>query len=263
MELDKNYSKFSLGGFTGLFTLLFQTYFLKAPLIVIFSFLSEIGMIVLLTFVGGPSYIPIAISGSLVSTAFLIGSGQLPMEIRNFNISKLRNMIISSPVNPISFIFAVSIGSGIHLVIEMAILFVILIYLVPLSLLSILEIIFILTILWIFGVSFGYVLAIRNMSSVKLRTITQTLRILFVFFAPIYYSVTALPYPLQIISLILPTADAAILLHKIVGIETITNKPEVVTVLGQSTNVLNWLILIIFTILIFIIALKSRRWEDS
>lgn len=258
MDLEtNNFSKFSFGGFTGLFTLLFQTYFIKAPLIVIFSFLSEIGMIVLLTFVGGPAYIPVAIVGSLVSTSFLIGSGQLPMEIRNFNISKLRNMIVSSPVNPISFIFAVSIGSGIHLIIEMGILFIILILLIPLSLFSLLEMIFILILLWIFGVSFGYVLAIRNMSNVKLRTITQTLRIMFVFFAPIYYFVTLLPYPLQILSMLLPTADAAILLRNLIA------QPDVIMILGQPALFLNWLILVIFTIIIFIIALKSRRWEDD
>lgn len=252
---EEKYSRFSFGGFTGLLTLYFQTYFMKAPLLFLFSALSELGMIVILTIVGGgTSYVPIAIAGSLVSGTFLIGSGQMPVELRNLNQSKFRNMIVSSPVNPIAFIFAVSIGSGVHLIIQLIILIAILIILTHISLIALIQIIFSLVLLWVFGISFGYFLSIRNVSNVKLRQITQILRIFFVLFAPIYYPATFLhPLILQQIALVLPTTNTAIILRNLTG------NADVVK---GTTLVLNWSILLIWTIILFLIAIKSRRWED-
>lgn len=255
LNQDERYSRFRFGGFTGLFSLYFQTYFMKAPLLFLFSALSELGMIFILTIVGGGiKYVPIAIAGSLVSGTFLIGSGQMPVELRNLNQSKFRNMIVSSPVNPIAFIFAVSIGSGVHLIIQLVILITILILLTHMALISLFQIIVGLVLLWIFGISFGYFLAIRNVSNVKLRQITQILRIFFVLFAPIYYPATQLhPFILQQIALVLPTTNTAIIIRNLIGHTDIVK---------GTTLVLSWFILVIWTIIIFLLAVKSRRWED-
>lgn len=257
---EDQYSKFSFGGFTGLLTLYFQMYFMKAPLLFIFSSLSELALIVMLSIVGGVSYIPIAVAGSLISGTFLIGSGQLPVELRNLNQTKFRNMIVSSPVNPVAFILAVSIGCGIHLIIQLVILFSVLLLLTHLNAIAIIQVLISLSLLWVFGVSFGYYLSIRNVSNVKLRMSTQILRIFFVLFSPIYYPIVKLPYFLQLLALLMPTTNVAIILQNSFNIQSIIGEVDLV----KGTNILfNWIVLLFWTIFILIIAIKSRRWEDK
>lgn len=248
------HSVFKLGGFTGTLLLYIRTYLTKAPLVFIFSALSELGLIVILWISAGSNYLPIAITGSIVSISILMGIGQLPVDLRGLNESKFRYMLVASPVNSIAFIIAETIGASIHLIIQILILFLVLIILTNISLASILEICLSLFLLWLFGVSFGYYLSVRNISRIKLRQTTQILRLGLTLFVPIYYPVSKLPYILGLVTLLVPTTNTAIIIRNTIGsFDGVNGVPLI----------FNWLILILWTIFAFIILIKSSKWEDE
>lgn len=244
---------FSFSGFNGLFNFYIKGFLLKKPSLLILSFFEQISIIFILWIVGGTVYLPIAIIGGIISVFISMGTQQLPMDLMGANRSKFKQILVSSPMSPFSFILATSLGVNILNLIKIVILFAILLVLVKISLIALFQIIFALLLIWIIGLMIGYYLGSRVISTLDMLKIVRFLNLIFVMFLPIYFLIQYLPYPYQVLTLLSPTTHAAILFRNLAGIKD--------GVKGFSLFY-SWVYLIIWTIGSIFLAIKSNRWED-
>jgi ABC-2 type transport system permease protein len=115
-----------------------------------------------------------------------------------------------------------------------------------------LELTGVLVLIFLTSVAIGFTLSTFSSDIVQSFAFSRLISTLFSTIPPVYYPITYVPLPYRYLAYLSPTTYAAELAQNAAGYLT----------LSSTTMVLDWIILIVVTVTLFIIARNKARWRE-
>jgi ABC-type multidrug transport system permease subunit len=229
----------------------FTGYVRRDPLIITVGVLRRIAIITPLMLIGllvKDYAIPQRVLlGLLVITVFDAGA-QLSVDINGLRISKFKDILVSSPVGPLTYAFGTAIGMSLLSLVYSITLLIAYITVYRLDAYSVMSMIIILALLWAVGILLGLIISLSIRSHIRLMIVSDAVYSTFAYTTPVYYPPTILPQQLRILTYISPPASAveAILVSNTRGMG----------ILPHILSLLVWLITLL------VLALFKSRWRE-
>lgn len=165
---------------------------------------------------GGPSKILIGAVGGILFT-IVNASTMLQTDLLFYKLDlKFQQIVASTPVKPLVYTFGLATGNIVFTLPGLTIFMGIIVYEAHVDILQILAIIGILVVTWVIFSMFSFLVSTRVREMRDIWPISVMFSIIFGVVPPIYYSISALPGPLQYVAYAVPTTWAAILLKGLV-----------------------------------------------
>lgn len=165
---------------------------------------------------GGPSKILIGAIGGVLFT-IVNASTMLQTDLLFYKLDlKFQQMVASSPVNPMIYTIGLATGNIIFTLPGLVIFMAIIEYVSHIGVLQVLSTIAILMVTWTIFSMFSFLVSTRVREMRDIWPISVMFSIIFGVVPPIYYSISALPGPLQYVAYIVPTTWAAILMKGVI-----------------------------------------------
>ena len=222
------------------------------PIVLFNTVLSPLSILLLIVFVSQGRLIGQAVIGGLILTMFQSGMA-LQTDLAHLkNDFKLQDMIVASPTNWLTYIVGLAIGDIIYSLPALVVLGVLAYYFLPISIIGAVELIAVLLLMFLVSMAIGYALSTYSSDIVQSFAFSRLLSTLFSTIPPVYYPIALIPFPYRYLAYLSPTTYAAELAQNAAGYvsPTLTN------------IILDWGILVILTVVLFIIAATKARWRE-
>jgi ABC-type polysaccharide/polyol phosphate export permease len=224
-------------------------YIVRSPMSIIFTFTRMMIFVLLLTIIGGPSYLGQATIGALIALAFGAGFSQFSVDLNALRLTGYKYILVSSPVGSMSYAFGTAIGMSLLSSINILIFFIIwLVFYKPTALAASLLVVILLAI-WAIGVMLGFTISTIVRTPHMLFNITDTLYAVLIYAMPVYYSLEVLPEAIRPLTYISPATHASILAREI-------------SMKGSIYSTSNTIFLAVYIAIFTIISTKWARWRD-
>ncbi len=235
--------------FFALMSFYIRGYFLRKPISFLNLLGQTLGMILILSIVGGPKYIPHALTGSLIALSVGSGIGQYAPDICALYTSKFKDVYVASNVRSGVFMIASAVGiTFLHLV-QASILIIILSLLFSFDLLKTLLLIIVFLASWTMFISLGFYLALKIKYVVDVMKISGVLMLLLTYFSPVYYSESYIPSPYRYITYLSPTTHISAIYEKIIYSHTYNFTVHII-------------LFFMFMLLFMYLALFKSKWRE-
>ena len=222
------------------------------PIVLLSTVLSPLSFLLLVVFVSRGTLIGQAVIGGFILTVFQSGMS-LQSDLAHLkNDFKLQDMIVASPTNWLTYIVGLAIGDIIYSLPALVVLTILAYYFLTLSIIGTLGLIGVLLLMFLVSMAIGYALSTYSSDIVQSFAFSRLLATLFSTIPPVYYPITFIPLPYRYLAYLSPTTYAAELAQNAAGY-----------VQPPLTNIiLDWIILVIVTIVLFIVAATKARWRE-
>ncbi len=188
----------------------------RNPLSLVFTAISPFSLLFILFVVSNGQYVQFAVAGSLVMA--LVGFGlALGQDISLYKIEyKMQDVFVASPVSPIVYMLGLALSELLYglpalvVLISLAVFFSTSLAFLPILLINVILI-------WGTMSSIGFFLSSHML---HMRNATQLISFVNVVIAvvpPVFYPISTLPEPLQIVSYFVPTTHASLMLQYSMG----------------------------------------------
>jgi ABC-2 type transport system permease protein len=222
------------------------------PLYLINLVASPLSFLFLITIVSGHNLFNYAVAGGMLMTMLSIGTS-LQTDISHYKQDlKLQDVLIASPVEAWVYVGGMALSELVYSLPAMGVFAALWIFGGWSSPLGAVTLVGVLVLVWAFASALGFTIA----------TYFEDVRETFVFsplislglsvLPPVYYPITALPAWIQPVAYLSPTTYAADLLHGVVG----AAGPSI------AGAVVDWGILIAFTLALLALAARKARWRE-
>ena len=193
-----------------------------------------------------------AVVGGFILTVFQSGMS-LQSDLAHLkNDFKLQGMIVASPTNWLIYIVGLVIGEIIYLLPALIVLTILSYYFLALSIIGIIALIGVLLLMFLVSMAIGYALSTYSSGIVQSFAFSRLRATLFSTIPPVYYPITFIPLPFRYLAYLSPTTYAAELAQSAAGF-----------VQPPLTNIiLDWVVLVALTIVLFIVAATKARWRE-
>lgn len=164
---------------------------------------------------------------------------------------KFQDMLVSSPVHPLSYAFGISLSALVQALPVSLIFISLAVVSQVLPITSLLSVAMILLLTWASMTMLGFTLA-TYMKSREIGTASTMLGLMLSYLPPVYYPITAVPEYLRWVTFLVPTTHSAELLRGLGGLAD----------LDWGSAFFHWIALFIFTIVFLVFTLKGARWRQ-
>jgi len=224
-------------------------YFIKKPLSFLNLFGQTLGIILILTLIGGENYFSKALSASLIAIAVSGGIGQYAPDICALYTSKFKDVYVATNIKPHTFMIASAVGITFLHLLQAAILLIILNIFFPLSFIQNILILILFLITWGMFISLGFYLSLKIKYVIDLMKITGILMLIFTYFSPVYYSEALITKPYRYLFYLSPTTHISALFNYVIY--------------GYSGDFsIHLAFFIIFTIFFLYIGVRKAKWME-
>ncbi len=222
------------------------------PIVLLSTVLSPLSFLLLVVFVSRGTLIGQAVIGGFILTVFQSGMS-LQSDLAHLkNDFKLQDMIVASPTNWLTYVVGLVIGDIIYSLPALVVLTILAYYFLTLSIIGTLGLIGVLLLMFLVSMAIGYALSTYSSDIVQSFAFSRLLATLFSTIPPVYYPITFIPLPYRYLAYLSPTTYAAELAQSAAGY-----------VQPPLTNIiLDWIILVVVTIVLFIVAATKARWRE-
>ena len=222
------------------------------PVILINTVLSPLSFLILIFFVSGGTLLGVAILGGLIMTMFQAGTF-LQADLSHLkNDFKLQEMVVSSPTTAGVYVSGMAISELIYSLPALLILAILFGLYIHIPFISVLGIVAVLLMMFLTSVSLGFALATISSDIVQSFAFSRLLTVLFSTLAPVYYPITLIPEPFRYAAYLSPTTYAAQLCQNLGGF----------LVVPDGVLILDWVVLIVLTIVFLWIGIRKSRWRE-
>lgn len=222
------------------------------PAMLISNLLSPIAIIIIVAFVSHGSLLGVAVSGALMTT-FVSGGLGIQSDLAHLkNDFKLQDMVVSSPTGAGTYILGMALSNLFFLLPSLIVLLILAFIFIQASLLGALEIAVVLILMYIFATVFGFFLSTISTDIMQSWAYAGILSIVLTTIPPVYYPITYIPLPWRYIAYISPTTYAAGIVQDALGYLS----------LSSQTLVIYWVVIILVSLALFVVAVKKNRWRD-
>jgi ABC-2 type transport system permease protein len=225
----------------------------RNPLWVISYIIAPLSFLVLIRVFAKESMIGYGLVGGLLMTIVSNGIGLMGDTVFYKNTIKLQDMMVASPLNPLSYLTGFVLSGLFFAIPGLTIFWILMIYygLLTLGNALVLTIISLLTLVPMAGI--GFITAGLVKEERFVWPLSGILTFLLTVLPPVYYPSTLLPEKLAVAALLLPTCAGAALFHKYTGL--LANLPVKEAVL--------WSILLIEGVVLILMTLYQSRWREK
>ena len=223
------------------------------PIVLVSTILAPFSLLLVITFISRGALTPIAIGGALIMT--MISSGtSLQQDLSHLkNDFKVQDMVVSSPVTSWIYLLGMSISELVYALPALIVLTVLAALYIHTSALGYLSIIGVMLVMFTFACSLGFLLSTLSSDVVQGWAFSGIVSTVLSALPPVYYPITYIPKPFQIIAYLSPATYAAQIVQNVTGL----------TSFGTETIAVDWVVIIIVTIIILILAVKRSKWRED
>ncbi len=222
------------------------------PVVLINTLLAPLSILAVVTFASHGTLLPVAALGALIMNMVQSGTSMQGDLSHLKNDMKLQDMIVSSPTSAGIYILGMAISEIVYSIPTLTLLLILNFIFVKISIFGWLTIFLDMILIFTFSISLGFFLSTLSSDIVQSWAFSGIISPLLTTIPPVYYPITYIPYPWRYLSYLSPTTYAAEIAQSAAGYVK----------LNLINFALTWIILIIFTIFIFVIALKKSRWRE-
>ena len=222
------------------------------PIVLINTVLSPLSFLLVIVFVSHGSLLGEAIQGGFIMSMFSAGVG-LQGDLSHLkNDFKLQDMVVSSPTSWQTYMFGMAISEVDYSLPALVVLAVLGYYFMSLSVFGMLAFAGVLILMFLTSIAIGFTLSTFSTDIVQSFAFSRLISTLFSTIPPVYYPITYIPLPYRYIAYLSPTTYAAELAQNAAGYLP----------LSFTAIALNWAILIVVTVSLFVVARTKARWRE-
>ncbi|MGC8662845.1 MAG: ABC transporter permease [Thermoplasmata archaeon] len=222
------------------------------PVVLINTLLAPLSILAVVTFASHGTLLPVAALGALIMNMVASGTSMQGDLSHLKNDMKLQDMIVSSPTSAGTYILGMAISEIVYSIPTITLLLILNFIFVKITVLGWLTIFLDMLLIFTFSISLGFFLSTLSSDIVQSWAFSGIISPLLTTIPPVYYPITYIPFPWRYLSYLSPTTYAAEIAQSAAGYVK----------LDPLNFALTWIILIAFTIFIFIVAIKKSRWRE-
>ena len=223
------------------------------PISIVASFLSPISIVVIIAFVSKGALVGVAVEGALITTFVLNGILEMTDISHLKNDFKIQDMVVASPTSAFSYIFGMSLSSLVTALPSIIFILILWSVFVHTTIISALTVFAVVALLMILAISIGFFLATRTSDISQSYQFTSILGLLFTTISPIYYPISLIPMPYQYLAYLSPITYGAEIIQSATGYLSIS----------PMNLALDWMVLIVLTMVTLFFAMKDLRWREA
>jgi ABC-2 type transport system permease protein len=222
------------------------------PVILVNTLISPLSFLILIFFVSRGELLGIAILGGMIMTMFQSGMF-LQADLSHLkNDFRLQEMVVASPTGPGAYVAGMALSELIYSSPALLVLIVLFGLFVPVTWFQAVAIAIILLLMFLSSVSLGFALSTVSSDIVQSFGFSRLITTLFSTLAPVYYPLTLIPEPYQVLAYLSPTTYTARLVQALAGF----------AVVPPGTMLLDATVVVGLTALFLYIGVRKSRWRE-
>ena len=222
------------------------------PIVLINTVLSPLSFLLVIVFVSHGVLLGEAILDGFIMSMFSAGVG-LQGDLSHLkNDFKLQDMVVSSPTTWQTYMFGMALSEIVYALPALVVLVVLAYYFMNLPALGVLIFVGVLLLMFLTSIAIGFTLSTFSTDIVQSFAFSRLISTLFSTIPPVYYPITYIPLPYRYIAYLSPTTYAAELAQNAAGYLP----------LSFTATVVDWAVLVIVTVLLFVVAATKARWRE-
>ena len=222
------------------------------PIVLINTVLSPLSFLLVIVFVSHGVLLGEAILGGFIMSMFSAGVG-LQGDLSHLkNDFKLQDMVVSSPTTWQVYMFGMALSEIVYSLPALVVLVVLANYFMNLSAVGVLIFNGVLLLMFLISIAIGFTLSTFSTDIVQSFAFSRLISTLFSTIPPVYYPITYIPLPYRYIAYLSPTTYAAELAQNAAGYLP----------LSFNAALLDWVVLIAVTLVLFLLAGTQARWRE-
>jgi ABC-2 type transport system permease protein len=222
------------------------------PLYLINLVASPLSFLFFIWIVSRGSDLAYGIMGGMVLTMLSVGTG-LQSDLTHYRHDmKFQDVVVASPVEAPVYVGGMALAELVYSLPALAVFVVLFVYYGFASVTSLLVLAGALVLVWSFATAFAFTLATYFQDVRETWMFSPIFSLVLTVLPPVYYPIGYLPYWAQVAARFSPTTYAAQLVQGSVGLQQIP----------FNDTVFDWVVLIAFTVALFLIAAFKARWKD-
>lgn len=223
------------------------------PIMLLNTLLAPLSILVIIVFVSRGALIGVGIEGALIMAMISAGIS-LQSDLSHLkNDFKLQDMVVSSPTSSLIYMFGMGLSELIYVIPVLLFLGILAAIFIHPTIIQSIVIILVLMIVFIFSIALGFFFSTLTSDVMQSWGFTGIISTLLSTIPPVYYPITYIPLPFRYIAYLSPTTYAAEILQNASGFLSISN----------LNIILDWIVLIIVTLIILFIAIKKSKWRET
>lgn len=234
-------------------TMMFLRPAVRTPMLTILVSMLPISFIVIFRLIGGRQLSQHAIYGTLIVFATNVGIVSMPQLAIGYQIRRLRDMFVASPVGPLMYAAGMGLSrlawAGPGLVIIIGVLVVT----GGMPLAQVPSVIAVLLVTWFTGIMIGFFVSTLLPSQRMIGMVANLMGMLFSVLPPVYYPLDFVPQAWRWLPMLVPTANAAQLVRVAGGIST--TSPGMIA--------LHWIIMLAFAVGCGLVTVYKAHWRED
>ncbi|MCL5430546.1 MAG: ABC transporter permease [Candidatus Marsarchaeota archaeon] len=222
------------------------------PIMLLNSLLAPLSFLIVITFVSHGALLSVAIEGAFIMTMVSAGMA-LQADLSHLkNDMKVQDMVVSSPTSAFMYIAGMGISEIIYFIPNIFILSILAVLFIHVSIQAALVITAVMAIMFVFSIALSFLLSTFTQDIIQGWAFTTLVSTLLSTIPPVYYPITYIPMPYQYIAYLSPTTYAAQIAQSASGFLAIS----------PMQFAIDWIVLILAAVVMFIIAAKKTRWRE-
>ncbi len=223
------------------------------PITLVSNVIAPFSVLILIIIVSHGQLLSVPIEGALITS--MISSGvTLQIDLSHIkNDFKLQDMLVSSPTTALTYTFGMAMAALTNSLPALIVLTVLSFLFIHASVLGALTILAVFLLMFAFSVSLGFMLSTFSTDIQQNRAFVSILTIVLATIAPIYYPITFIPLSIRFIAYLSPATYAAEIAQNAIG----------ALPLSTLNLLINWIVLVIVSSILFTVAVKKSHWRDS
>lgn len=192
------------------------------------------------------------VMGGMVLTMLSVGTG-LQSDLTHYRHDmKFQDVVVASPVEAPVYVAGMALSELVYSLPGLAVFVALFVYYGFATVESSLVLAGALVLVWSFATAFAFTLATYFKDVRETWMFSPIFSLVLTVLPPVYYPISYLPGWAQIAARFSPTTYAAELVQGAVGLQP----------LSFSSAVVDWIVLVAFTVALFVIAALKARWKD-
>lgn len=192
------------------------------------------------------------VMGGMVLTMLSVGTG-LQSDLTHYRHDmKFQDIVVASPVEAPVYVAGMALSELVYSLPALAVFVVLFVYYGYATVTSTVVLAGALLLVWSFATAFAFTLATYFKDVRETWMFSPIFSLVLTVLPPVYYPITYLPAWARVAAMFSPTTYAAELVQGAVGLQS----------LSFSGAAIDWIVLIGFTVALFLIAAFKARWKD-
>jgi len=222
------------------------------PITLVSNVIAPFSVLVLILLVSHGNLLSISIEGALI-TSMISGGVNLQIDLSHMkNDFKMQDMLVSSPTSAFAYMLGMAMAALTNALPALSVLTVLALLFIHASLVGAITVLGVFALIFSFSVALGFMLSTFSTDIQQNRAFVSILTVILATIAPIYYPITYIPIQIRDLAYLSPATYAAGIAQNAIG-----DLP-----LSSSSLLIDWIVLIVVSCVLFVIVAKKSHWRD-